>query len=179
VEAKLGPPIERIFGLREAFLTEPDTHGLAGDLRPGGPTDLYNLFDRPDVDASAIQELRAAHRALLDAVLAAYGWNATPKWTFERPWIDGTLRYVPDAATRAVFVERLAALNTERYTAELGDCAEHLAAVIPKTGVKTKKLDDALEAATVRLAADEQEAALEEAVRRGLVRSKAGELYRV
>jgi hypothetical protein len=113
VEARLAPAAQALLDLRRSLLTTPDQHGLArGELR--GPTALYNAFDNPRDARPAIEALREAHRRLEAAVLAEYGWDdlADPnRWTFDRPWIDGTDRYVPNLATRREYLRRLAALN--------------------------------------------------------------------
>lgn len=119
VEQRLAPPASALLKLREELLTQPTKHGL-GTAEFRGPTALYNAFDNPDDQRPAIEALRAAHRTLEAAVLAEYGWSdlAGPeRWTFDRPWIDGTWRYVPDLATRREYLKRLEALNHEQAAA--------------------------------------------------------------
>jgi hypothetical protein len=97
VEKRLAPPANALLRLREELLTQPTKHGL-GTAEFRGPTALYNAFDNPEDKRPAIEALRAAHRTLEATVLAEYGWSdlAGPeRWTFDRPWIDGTWRYVP------------------------------------------------------------------------------------
>ena len=122
----------------------------------GGPTDLYNLFDDPQCDAPSIQQLRAIHRDLEGAVLEAYGWDLELQWDFERPWIDGTWRYVPVAAQRRELLARLAKRNATQFDQEYGLILDHvataLAAGLPKD---VKKARTALAAVGIKLSADE------------------------
>jgi hypothetical protein len=127
METALGPPMRALLDWREALLLRPSEHGLTGAREPGGPTDLYNLYDDPAESSPAIERLRALHRELLAAVLAAYGWSdLRPTWVFDRPWIDGTNRYVPSASDRRELIPRLAALAATRREAELALCLDHL-----------------------------------------------------
>jgi hypothetical protein len=113
VERRLGPSAKALLALRHELLTDPARHGLApGEFR--GPTALYNAFDNPTETRTGILALRAAHRVLEAAVLAEYGWSDLAdeaRWTFDRPWIDGTWRYVPNVETRRTYLARLAELN--------------------------------------------------------------------
>lgn len=122
VEERLAPPANALLKLREELLTQPTKHGLgAAEFR--GPTALYNAFDNPDDQRPPIEALRAAHRTLEAAVLAEYGWSdlAGPeRWTFDRPWIDGTWRYVPNLETRREYLRRLADLNHKQANASPG-----------------------------------------------------------
>lgn len=103
VEARLGPAFSALASHREGLLANPEKHGLGA---VNGPTGLYNLFDTPTETNSAIEELRALHRRLTDAVIAEYGWSTEsvdgpplrPHWGFSAPWVDGTTRYVPAEA---------------------------------------------------------------------------------
>lgn len=114
VERRLTPPAQALLDLRQAILLNPDAHGLTR-AQVGGPTDLYNLFDDPKCETPAIQQLRQAHLDLELAVLREYGWqDLHGPWTFDRPWLDGTWRFVPPAATRRAYLEHLATLNHER-----------------------------------------------------------------
>ena len=110
VEQRLAPIANALLKLREEILTQP-----TAAFR--GPTALYNAFDNPDDKRPAIQALREAHLALEAAVLAEYGWSdlAGPdRWKFDRPWIDGTWRFVPNAETRREYLRRLERLNHEQ-----------------------------------------------------------------
>lgn len=116
IDALLVKPMQAVVALRRSLLAGKDRAKLPTDRRPGGPTDLYNLYDNPDVKFPVIAELRALHVALTDAVLQGYGWHEDGpdgpplrlEWGFDRPWIDGTTRYVPNAAGRQELVVRLA-----------------------------------------------------------------------
>ena len=108
VEQRLGPIANTLLKLREETML---SHGFCG------PTALYNAFDDPGDKRPAIQALREAHMALETAVLAEYGWSdlAGPeRWVFDRPWIDGTWRFVPNAETRREYLRRLERLNHEQ-----------------------------------------------------------------
>ena len=115
VEQRLGPPASVLLKLREEILTQPMKHGL-GTAAFSGPTALYNAFDDPGDKRPAIQALREAHMALEAAVLAEYGWGdlAERSWIFDRPWIDGSWRFVPNAETRREYLRRLERLNHEQ-----------------------------------------------------------------
>lgn len=110
VEQRLAPIANALLKLREEIMAQP-----TAAFR--GPTALYNAFDNPDDKRPAIQALREAHLALEAAVLAEYGWSdlAGPdRWKFDRPWIDGTWRFVPNAETRREYLRRLERLNHEQ-----------------------------------------------------------------
>ncbi|MFV8750340.1 Eco57I restriction-modification methylase domain-containing protein [Nannocystaceae bacterium ST9] len=114
IERRLTPPAQALLDLRKAILLHPDAHDLTR-AQVGGPTDLYNLFDDPKCDVPAIEQLREAHHALELALLREYGWqDLHGPWTFDRPWLDGTWRYVPPATIRRNYLERLAELNHSR-----------------------------------------------------------------
>lgn len=114
VERRSTGPVQALVDLREAILSHPERHALTR-AQVRGPTDLYNLFDDPTCEVAAIQRLRAAHHVLELAVLAEYGWqDLHARWTFARPWLDGTWRHVPSASTRRAYLERLASLNHVR-----------------------------------------------------------------
>jgi len=77
-----------------------------------GPTALYNAFDNPEDKRPAIEALRESHRVLEAAVLAEYGWSDLDQpWVFDRPWIDGTWRYVPNQEVRREYLRRIERLN--------------------------------------------------------------------
>ena len=73
MEKLLGKSMEAIVALRKSILVGADRAKIPADLCPGGPTDLYNLYDDPNVNLDVIQKLRALHVALTEAVLRAYG----------------------------------------------------------------------------------------------------------
>lgn len=164
VENALGQPMQALLDWREALLTTPEAHGLTGAARPGGPTDLYNLFDRPSEDRPAIEELRRRHRALLDAVLATYGWtDLAVDWAFERPWIDGSIRYVPVLAARGAFLERLARLNGERYGAELRLYRQHIIPLLSPNGTAFPELARLAKESAIRISDEDLAALIEHA----------------
>ena len=123
--------VDELLDLRTDILENPNSHGLSRSV-VGGPTDLYNLYDAdPERDdapqeaaSSAIEKLRQAHVDLLDAVLRAYGWTGIANdlsredWTFDRPWLDRTQRFVPPEPVRAELFSRLDDLNSERFELE-------------------------------------------------------------
>jgi hypothetical protein len=128
VETTLGKAAKTLLDHRQAVLDDPAKHGLghAGKGDSFGPTKLYNIYDDPECTAPAIERLRELHVALTRAVLDAYGWtDFQPRWEFGTPWIDGTTRYFPDAASRAELLARLQQLNHERHALELDLCAKH------------------------------------------------------
>lgn len=128
---ELGEAIDKVLALRTSILEEPEKHGLVRK-QVGGPTDLYNLYDADPRDTTspagasvaAIEQLRQAHVALMQAVLRAYGWHdlagacAREHWVFDHPWIDRTQRFVPPKGSRVEILARIARLNNERYAQE-------------------------------------------------------------
>jgi hypothetical protein len=98
---------------------------------------LYSLYDSPATESIAIHELRDAHRRLQSAVNQAYGWTELDSmmkrdcganeyghpivegWTFDKPWIDGTWRYVPAARWRREMHKCLLQANEDRYWEEI------------------------------------------------------------
>jgi hypothetical protein len=111
VENRFAPPANALLRLREKLLTQPTKHGL-GTAEFRGPTALYNAFDNPEDKRPAIEALRESHRVLEAAVLAEYGWSDLDQpWVFDRPWIDGTWRYVPSAEVRREYLRRIERLN--------------------------------------------------------------------
>ena len=139
-EARLRPPLEHLLALRQRLLWEPELHlpELAAAPKRWGVTALYNRFDDPGCDWPALEALRAAHRRLLDLVLAVYADDQTlgeaaatfaelrrrmradadRGWAFERPWIDGAPRYIPRQSHRAALEAALLAANRARYEQE-------------------------------------------------------------
>lgn len=117
---------QQLLDLRTSILEHPEKYGLRREA-VGGPTDLYNLYNRDApkfsdlYDNPAIQELRQVHIDLLDTVLRAYGWDDladTVEWDFDRPWICRTPRFVPTLPYRVEMLERLQELNHERFRYE-------------------------------------------------------------
>lgn len=177
VEGLLGEPMEAITSLRRSILVGADRSRIPRDLRPGGPTDLYNLYDDPSVRLAAIEELRALHVALSAAVLRAYGWDEDGpdgpalrlEWGFDRPWIDGTTRYVPTLEGRKELIARIAGRNARRFEEEMALCLGELLAsmrgMISEKGVAGWRKEN-----DVGLSDSEVVAALEYGSRVGRVR---------
>lgn len=149
LEDLLGKPMRAIEALRKSILVGKDRGRIPADRQPGGPTDLYNLFDDPNVQLDVIAQLRAHHVELTDAVLRAYGWHADGpdgpalrlNWVFDRPWIDGTTRYVPGVAGRRELVVRLAKRNARRFEEEMDLCLKYLLPMLPEAGVVESGID--------------------------------------
>jgi hypothetical protein len=123
--ARIGEVASELVDHRRAVLENPGDHGITETGGQWGPTKLYNLYDDEDCQLEAIEDLRQLHVDLLDAVLRAYGWDdladdcQREDWTFDRPWIDRTPRFVPRYEQRGEMIERLAELNRTRYEHEL------------------------------------------------------------
>jgi hypothetical protein len=103
VERRLKPVGDNLIRVREEMMV--DFNGI---------TSLYNAFDDPA--NTKIEPLREAHRLLEEAVLAEYGWGDLVGWGFDRPWVDGSLRYVPDGGVRQEYLRRLEQLNQKVST---------------------------------------------------------------
>jgi hypothetical protein len=123
--ARIGEVASELVDHRRAVLENPGGHGITETGGQWGPTKLYNLYDDEDCQLEAVEHLRQLHVDLLDAVLRAYGWDdladdcQREDWTFDRPWIDRTPRFVPRYEQRGEMIERLAELNRTRYEHEL------------------------------------------------------------
>ncbi len=129
--ADVAQQARELLAVREAVLLDPVAHGIPPRVynqSQWGPTKLYNLYDDPTVnddDVPGVARLRAIHAGLLQAVLRAYGWDELASdagreaWGFDRPWIDGTQRFVPSREVRREIYARMAALNIQRYAEEL------------------------------------------------------------
>ena len=135
MEKLLGKSMEAIVALRKSILVGADRAKIPADLCPGGPTDLYNLYDDPNVNLDVIQKLRALHVALTEAVLRAYGWHEDGpdgpalrlEWGFDRPSIDGTTRHVPNITGRnEAAIVRIAKRNARRFEEEMQLCLKEL-----------------------------------------------------
>lgn len=160
-EKAIGDVVDDLLAHRQAMLEEPKTHGVPEDELNSqwGPTKLYNLYDDPEQDFDAIVELRELHEKLLEEVLNAYGWSdLLPhiQWSFARPWIDRTTRYVPDLDTRRAIFDRLAKLNEERYHEELMIYLPHVVGALG-VGERYSKssLKDAVKAAGIVISEDD------------------------
>ena len=117
-ERSVAESVDLLVEVRSQLLVHPERHGLPpGAFR--GPTDLYNAFDddrSPWGSHPSMASLRRAHIAVENAVLALYGWDdlAGETWVFERPWLDGSRRYVPPLRVRRAYLSRLAGRNAEQ-----------------------------------------------------------------
>jgi len=146
-EQLLGAPMQAIVDLRKSILIGSDRTRIPADLQPGGPTDLYNLYDDPRVDLEVIRTLRSFHVALTDAVIRSYGWHEDGpdgsalklEWGFDRPWIDGTTRFVPGVAGRTELILRIARRNARRFAEEMDLCLTHLLPMMA-TGIHESKI---------------------------------------
>ena len=102
--------------------------------------------------------------------------DADRGWTFDRPWIDGTERYVPQAPLRRRIIEALLHANRERWTQEIDLLANRLACLAADDAALERKLSKgvaalgllkAIKRLPFRLHADDAGAVLEAGVRRG------------
>ncbi len=145
-DAKFSTGVDALLSIRRGLLEDAAVN-LPGIRLPKGwgPTELYNLYDSEKCSAPGIEELRTAHRNLLDVVLREYGWTALADamaaddgggWAFENPWIDRTQRYVPKLTYREQMLERLMERNEQRYWEEIDLYMPHVVALAPTTSSK-------------------------------------------
>ena len=99
--------------------------------RNEGLTATYNRFHRPAEQSADIAELRRLHVALDHAVAAAYGWSDLDLAHGFHETRQG-LRYTISEAARRTVLDRLLALNHQRY-------AEEVAAGLHDAGAKKAK----------------------------------------
>jgi hypothetical protein len=197
-QVRLDHASERLTEARNRLLTSPET--LLPEVRPvpndWGPTELYNRYDDSTFVAPGIAPLREAHVALLDAVLGAYAADATLTeagpmfavlrdemvrdadhgWTFDRPWIDGSQRFVPKASFRRRIIEALLQANLDRWVQEIDLIAAQVAGVVAnqpalagklQKGVDVNGLASALKGAPIQVHPEDAQAVLAAGVRRG------------
>lgn len=83
-----------------------------------GLTQTYNLFHNPDEENAEIIRLRELHVALDAAVARAYGWDDLELGHafFETP---RGVRFTSSPLAREEILDRLLALNHERYAEEI------------------------------------------------------------
>ncbi|WP_205704004.1 type IIL restriction-modification enzyme MmeI [Candidatus Chloroploca sp. Khr17] len=86
--------------------------------RDEGLTKTYNRFHSPDEQSADIAELRRLHVAMDNAVAAAYGWEDLDLGHGFHETKQG-LRYTISEAARRVVLDRLLALNHQRYKEEV------------------------------------------------------------
>jgi len=176
-EARLAPVMQALLDHREALLLRPEEYGLTDRRKPGGPTDLYNLFDDPQESSSPILRLRELHRELLARILEAYGWtDLEPDWDFDHPWIDGTWRYVPSHTTRRHLVVRLAELSGQRRREDLNLYLGRLMPLVRSRKTVKQLLQDAASAG-IRIGEEDLVEVLELARARGLVVFDGGKAW--
>ena len=148
MRASLETAAQNLLDLRTDILEHPEAHQLTR-AQIGGPTDLYNIYDsnpngdtaREGADNASVERLRQAHVDLLNAVLHAYGWSdlanqcTRTDWTFDRPWLDRTERFVPPEPIRAELFERIDTLNSERYKQECALMTDLIIDNLPPDGL--------------------------------------------
>jgi len=140
--SSIEPPMREILSLRRKLLDSPPSDFKDCDSGDWGITKLYNNFDDPQIEGSKIDELRAAHRALFDGVARAFGWDELVgcEWDFERPWLDGSPRYVPIKPIRAKIFELIDRENTQRRRQEDRLYCERISEHIPPSGLSTNQV---------------------------------------
>ena len=89
--------------------------------RKKGMTDIYNLLHKLSCTDADIEELRATHREIDQAVVKAYGWQDLLATGLDHGFHDTRQgpRYTIGAAVRQEILDRLLELNHERYAAEV------------------------------------------------------------
>jgi hypothetical protein len=174
IKERLTAAIDDLLEIRTEILENPDAHGLNRDTI-GGPTDLYNLYDADPTEAGspigarsdAIEELREAHVDLLNAVLRAYGWEdiaddlGRKDWTFDRPWLDRTQRFVPPEPVRAELFQRIDKLNTERFEQEREMMIDIIVDCLPEEGITKTDFSNKEPFSQMSIDADQFEAFME------------------
>lgn len=81
-------------------------------------TDVYNRFHAPGEDDSDILDLRRLHARMDELVMRSYGWADFGLVYGFHPTKHG-LRYTIDEPARLEILDRLLALNHERYAEEV------------------------------------------------------------
>nr|BBH92344.1 hypothetical protein KTA_05430 [Thermogemmatispora argillosa] len=99
---------QRYYERRQALL-------LAWQL---GLTQLYNCFHDPDDARPELEELRALHRQMDEAVARAYGWHDLDLGHDFHQTAQG-LRYTISESARREVLRRLLALNHQRHAEEV------------------------------------------------------------
>ena len=101
--------------------------------RREGLTNTYNRFHSPHEVSHDIATLRALQVEMDNAVAAAYGWTDLDLAHGFHQTKQG-IRYTISEAARRTVLDRLLALNHERYAAE-----QSAAAATPRPKVKARK----------------------------------------
>lgn len=116
--------------------------------REEGLTKTYNRFHDPEETASDIQELRALHAEMDQAVAAAYGWDDLALDHDFHETRQG-VRYTLSESARQEVLDRLLRLNHERYQQELaqglhdtGKSGKKSASQSRKKGQTQKSIED-------------------------------------
>lgn len=116
---------EHYHQLRQQIMTEHNE----------GLTKTYNRFHNPAETSAAIAALRQAHVAMDEAVRKAYGWDDLALEHDFHQTKQG-LRYTISEAARRSVLDRLLALNHQRYAEEV---AQGLHTKTPKKAKASKK----------------------------------------
>lgn len=103
--------------------------------RQEGLTKTYNRFHNPDEASADIARLRALHVELDQAVAAAYGWHDLDLGHGFHPTKQGE-RYTLSETARRTVLDRLLALNHQRYEEEV---KAGLHERVAKKGKRSKK----------------------------------------
>jgi hypothetical protein len=101
--------------------------------RNAGLTRTYNLFHNCEHHETDVEDLRRLHGEMDYAVAAAYGWTDLDLGHDFHPTKHG-IRYTISEAARRTVLDRLLALNHERYAAE-----QSAAAAAPRPKAKARK----------------------------------------
>jgi hypothetical protein len=86
--------------------------------RQEGLTSIYNRSHDPTEKAADIEQLRALHVEIDHAVAAAYGWTEMDLGYGFHETRQGT-RYTLSESARRTVLDRLLALNNQRYEEEM------------------------------------------------------------
>jgi hypothetical protein len=109
--------------------------------RQEGLTKIYNRFHDPEEKSEDIGQLRALQVDMDRAVAAAYGWRGLDLG-HDFYEIKQGVRYTISEAARRKVLDRLLALNHERYAEEEAELRAQLAPIIAKRGRKKQDARD-------------------------------------
>lgn len=127
-------PFPDSFNLLEAIGQRYQSHrSKIMAVRREGITETYNRFHTPHELSHDIAILRALHVEMDHAVAGAYGWTDLILGHSFHETKQG-IRYTVSEAARREVIDRLLALNHERYAAE-----QSAAAAAPRPKAKTRK----------------------------------------
>ena len=119
---------QKLLAAGQAFYDERRRTSLS---RNEGLTALYNRFNDPDEQSADITQLRVFHVEMNQAVAAAYGWSDLDLGHGFHATKQGE-RYTISESARRTVLDRLLALNHQRY-------AEEVAAGLHDKGAKKGK----------------------------------------